>query len=70
MKTLTSTRRFHATTFLGGFNPGRIWTAFQVARERRALAGLDSRALADLGLSEAAARREAGRSFWDIPAGR
>ena len=70
MKTLTSTRRFHATTFLGGLTFGRVWTAFQVARERRALAKLDADALADLGLSAAAAHREASRPFWDLPAGR
>lgn len=44
------------------------WVA--VARERRALAGLSDRALADIGLDPAAARREAARPFWDLPKSR
>jgi len=41
-----------------------------VARERRALARLGDRELADLGIEPAAARAEAARPFWDLPAGR
>ncbi|WP_324754380.1 DUF1127 domain-containing protein [Roseovarius sp. Pro17] len=36
-------------------------------RSRRALAGLDADALADVGLTAAEARIEARRSFWDMP---
>ncbi len=36
-------------------------------RQRRALARLDDRALADLGLSRYEARRESRRPFWDAP---
>lgn len=34
------------------------------ARERRALAQLDDRALADIGLSRTAAARETAKPFW------
>jgi len=39
---------------------------FQVARERRALARLDDRALDDIGLTRQQALAEARRAFWDI----
>lgn len=42
----------------------------RVAAERRALARLDERALADLGLDPARAQAEAARPFWDLPAQR
>ena len=48
----------------------RLMTAWQVARERRALAQLDERTLADLGISDVDAAREAGRPVWDLPANR
>lgn len=35
--------------------------------ERRALERLDARMLADIGLSEADARRESARAVWDTP---
>ena len=70
MKTLATTRRFHASTFLGDLTIKRLWTAFQVARERRMLAGLDARMLDDIGVSEAQANHESNRSLWDLPAGR
>jgi uncharacterized protein YjiS (DUF1127 family) len=38
---------------------------FTLARERRALAQLDERALHDIGLSRADAEEEARRPFWD-----
>ncbi|PHQ98641.1 MAG: hypothetical protein COB39_08310 [Marinosulfonomonas sp.] len=41
---------------------------FATQGQRRALRQLDSAALADLGLSYADAKREAGRPFWDVPA--
>jgi len=37
---------------------------YERARQRRALAGLDTRLLADIGLSREAARREAETPFW------
>jgi uncharacterized protein YjiS (DUF1127 family) len=42
------------------------WAA--LARQRRALAALDARLLADVGLTATAAKAEANRSFWDVPA--
>ena len=45
-------------------------TAWQVARERRALSQVDARTLEDIGLSEEAASIEAGRAFWDLPTNR
>lgn len=45
--------------------PIRRW--MQVAAERRALARLDERALADIGLDPNAASYEASRPFWDLP---
>jgi uncharacterized protein YjiS (DUF1127 family) len=41
----------------------RRW--FILARERRALAQLDDRALHDIGISRAEADEEARRPFWD-----
>jgi len=41
------------------------WAAAR--RERRALARLDARLLADIGLTEEDAAREAARPFWDLP---
>ncbi|QQA41555.1 DUF1127 domain-containing protein [Pelagovum pacificum] len=37
-------------------------------RQRRALARLDDRALADIGLTRAEAWSEADRPLWDVPA--
>ena len=45
-------------------------TWMQVARERRALARLSDRQLADIGLDPVSARAEASRPFWDLPRGR
>ena len=47
-----------------------VMTAWQVARERRALANVDARTLSDIGMSEEQASIEAGRPFWDLPANR
>ncbi len=41
----------------------RVW--LDVARQRRALALLDDRQLADIGISRNAADAEAARPFWD-----
>ena len=38
-----------------------------IARQRKDLLALDDTALKDIGISRVAARREAERSFWDIP---
>lgn len=43
----------------------RAWR--DVARERRHLEALDDRFLADIGVDRIEARREAMRSFWDLP---
>lgn len=54
-----------------GFTPARILrivaTAFQANRQRAVLATLDDARLRDLGLSRAAALREASRPIWDVP---
>jgi len=41
---------------------------FRLAKQRRDLSKLDTHMLADIGLTEAAAHREATRPFWDVPA--
>ena len=41
--------------------------ALQTRRERRALAKLDARGLADIGLDRSQAAREAARPVWDVP---
>ena len=45
-----------------------INNAFQLRAQRKSLAGLDDRALNDIGVDRAAAQREAHRSVWDVPA--
>ncbi|MGR3496857.1 DUF1127 domain-containing protein [Citreimonas sp.] len=40
------------------------WIA--VSRQRRDLAGLDARALNDIGITPGEAHREAARPFWDL----
>ena len=47
-----------------------VATVWRIAQERRALADLDARMLADIGLSADAAGHEATRAPWDLPAGR
>lgn len=58
------------------FAPGKIQGRSIVARlrlwldlwsERRTLANLDRRMLADLGIDRESALREAGRPMWDVP---
>ena len=44
-----------------------LGTYFDVWKQRRALARLDMSTLKDLGISQAAAQREAARPFWDLP---
>lgn len=67
MKTVADLIETATPPALPGLPLGRWLT---VARERRALARLTDRELADIGLDAAAARAEAGRPFWDLPAGR
>ena len=38
-----------------------------ISRQRMDLLALDDEALKDIGISRSEARREANRSFWDIP---
>lgn len=59
--TSTSTRS-HATT--GPRLPILTWV--RIARQRRILATLDDRALADMGLTRQEALAEARRPFWDM----
>ena len=47
-----------------------ISTAWKITRERRALANLDDRMLADMGISSDSAAHEAARPFWDLPGNR
>lgn len=67
MKTIT-------TLFNPAFGPGRRVALMRRVRlwldlwsERRMLARLDERALADLGLTPAEVSREANRPPWDVP---
>lgn len=39
----------------------------ELRRQRRTLADLSPHQLRDIGLTEEAARREAGRPIWDVP---
>lgn len=41
----------------------------ELARQRRQLRRLDHNSLKDLGIDPSAARAEAARPFWDVPAG-
>ena len=45
----------------------RLMDIIALAKSRRALAGLDADALADIGLSRAEALHEARRPVWDMP---
>lgn len=51
-----------------GFGLTSLLQMARLAHQRRSLAKLDAAALADLGLSQADARSEAARPFWDVPA--
>ncbi|MGB0661149.1 MAG: DUF1127 domain-containing protein [Mangrovicoccus sp.] len=44
-----------------------VWDLWGLIRQRRALAELDAHLLADLGLTETEAQREAARPVWDVP---
>jgi len=45
-----------------------FWQRLAVWRTRRALGALDADALRDIGVSPAAAAREAQKGIWDVPA--
>lgn len=45
-----------------------VLAMLDVWRQRRALARLDARMLADIGVTEAEALKEAARPIWDLPA--
>lgn len=45
----------------------RVLNLLALARQRRRLAGLDDRALEDIGVTRAQANAEANRPFWDAP---
>ena len=71
MNTLSiSSRPVGLSGQFGAWTPKRLVTMFSVMGERRRLRDLDKDALADLGLTPEEAAREAGRPFWDLPAGR
>ena len=57
-------------TPFAGLTLKRIFQAFEIARERRALRDLSPSQLKDIGLDPVAAEAEANRSFWDLPRGR
>ncbi|SEV98696.1 Uncharacterized conserved protein YjiS, DUF1127 family [Aliiroseovarius sediminilitoris] len=59
----------NAPTVKRAFSP-LAWLvhAWEVHRERHALANLDAIRLKDIGLTPDAAYREANRPIWDIPA--
>lgn len=59
---LHRTTRHHIPSVLA-----RFWHWRELARERAALARLDPHLLRDIGLTDEEARREAGRSAWDVP---
>lgn len=47
--------------------PHLLALAIEVRRERRMLATLDDRRLADVGFDRGRAQAETQRSFWDLP---
>ncbi|WP_375175717.1 DUF1127 domain-containing protein [Pseudooceanicola sp.] len=47
---------------------GATFSLLALSRSRQALADLDARALEDIGVTQAEARREATRPIWDVPA--
>jgi uncharacterized protein YjiS (DUF1127 family) len=53
-----------------GARPGfgrRLMAMLALRRQRSALAEMDARMLADIGLSREQARHEAARPLWDVP---
>jgi uncharacterized protein YjiS (DUF1127 family) len=56
------------TRGLGHLRPPPLARWWRVRRERQKLLELSDHLLRDIGLTEAEARREAARPFWDVPA--
>ncbi|MCL4187836.1 MAG: DUF1127 domain-containing protein [Rhodobacteraceae bacterium] len=56
----------------GAWRAPLAWLSLLLAvrHERARLADLDDHTLADIGVSRAAAAREAARPLWDVPANR
>lgn len=46
---------------------GATFSLLALSRSRQALSSLDARALEDIGVTQAEARREATRPIWDVP---
>lgn len=46
---------------------GATFSLLALSRSRQALSDLDARALEDIGVTAAQARREAARPVWDVP---
>lgn len=49
---------------------GRLVSWLKVSRERERLGHMSERLLRDIGIDRGIANTEAGRPFWDMPAGR
>jgi uncharacterized protein YjiS (DUF1127 family) len=72
IKTVSRPTSQRASNRLAGGNQffQQLALAYRVYRERRALMGLSTQALKDIGLSKADAYREGSRSIWDLPTNR
>lgn len=57
-----------ASPFGAAFGLKTLWGALAARRSRRQLKALDAHILNDIGLSARAARTEADRPIWDVPA--
>jgi uncharacterized protein YjiS (DUF1127 family) len=65
---MTSLSRSPALSLSRSFSLiGATFSLLALSRSRQALAGLDARALEDIGVTQAEARREATRPIWDVP---
>jgi hypothetical protein len=65
MLTQTAGTRCHKPS---SFRVPGLSTLFGLYRQRRSLADLDPRRLADIGVSTTEAEAEAKRPIWDVPA--
>lgn len=68
METVLTRRYAPGTTRPQLLQRMRIW--LDIWSERRSLERLDQRMLADIGIEEFCARKEAARPMWDVPAAR
>lgn len=64
---MSSLIKTHALPARALSNRISLFSLFDLARERRALARMDDARLADLGLTREDALAEAKRPFWDVP---